>query len=224
MRIRNGLPCNASNVPSKWKEWFNALFRPDIICVQDTHRICSKLKSRLYDNTAVIVLGHYIASKSHLKILVDTVSKDKHLLVPSDIRPLDKMNFKPVLKIMNPIVRSHLNEHVPASLGTSIYLGLIENVYKSYLDENVQPLGKVYSLWYTIFFLRIWRLWLIEHKTLSLKNFITYNSYASIELNGHSLINTILQLRSSDEDQQFLTALHCLAVKHAKNFIEVCDR
>lgn len=207
MLIRNGLPFNPRNVPNQWKEWFNAYFQPDIICVQDTHHICSKLKNRLYDNTAVIILGRYTASKSHLKILIDTISKDKHLLVPSDIRPLDKMNFKPVLKIMNPIVRSHLKEHVPASLGTSIYLGLMENIYKSYIDENLKPLERVYCLWYTIFFLRLWRLWLVEHKTLSLKNFITYNSYASIELNGHSLINIIVKLRSSGRDDQFVTTL-----------------
>lgn len=41
---------------------------------------------------------------------------------------------------MNPIVRVNLNENVVASLGTSISLGLLENVYKSYMDENLKPL------------------------------------------------------------------------------------
>lgn len=207
MLIRSGLPCLSSNVPSKWQEWFNAYFQPELMCVQDTHHICSKSRNRLYDNTAVIVLGNYIASKSHLHILIETMTKDKHLLVPSDLRPLDKMNFRPVLKIMNPIVRTHLKEQVAASLGTSIYLSLMQNVYSSYLDENFEPLERVYSLWYVIFFLRIWRLWLTEHKTLSLKNFITYNTYACIEINGHSLINTIIKLRNSGEDNQFVTVL-----------------
>ncbi len=206
MLIRSGLPSLSTNVPSKWQEWFNAYFQPKLMCVQDTHHICSKLRNRLYDNTAVIMFGNYIASKSHLFILVETMTKDKHLLVASDLRPMDKMNFKPVLKIMNPIVRTHLKDQVAASLGTSIYLSLMENVYSSYLEE-ILPLERVYSLWYVIFFLRIWRLWLIEHKTLSLKNFITYNSYASIELNGHSLINTIIKLRNSGDDDQFVTTI-----------------
>ncbi|KAJ6649437.1 hypothetical protein Bhyg_04672 [Pseudolycoriella hygida] len=173
----------------------------------DTHHVCSKMKARLYDSTAVIIIGNFIASKNHLKILMDTVSKDKHLLVPSDIRPFDKMNFKPVLKIMNSIVRSHLKASVPASLGTSLYLGLMENVYKSYLDENLVPLERVYCLWYTIFFLRIWRIWLVQHKKYSIQNFITYNTYACIELNGHSLINIILSLAAAGDDEQFITTL-----------------
>lgn len=146
MLIRSGLPCVASNAPRSWQEWFNAFFKPDMICVQDTHHITSKFRNRLYDHTAVIALGNYIVSKSHLQILIDNVSKDKHLLVPSDLRPYDKMNFKPVLKIMNPAVRSLLKEHVAASLGTSIYLGLMENIYKSYEDDNLEPLERVYKL------------------------------------------------------------------------------
>lgn len=207
MRIRSGLVYNPLNVPVKWKEWFNATYMPKLNCVQDTHHICAKLKNRLYDSTAVMVMGKYIVSKSHLSILIDSVTKDKHLLVPSDIRPLDKMNFKPVVKIMDPIVRTNLKENVAASLGTSIYLGLIENVYKSYMDEDLKPLQRIYRLWYTIFFLRIWRIWLTEHPKLDVKNFITYNTYACIELNGHSLINTILSLAATGEDDQFVTTL-----------------
>lgn len=205
MRIRSGLAYKPLNVPVKWEEWFNATYKPKLNCVQDTHHICNKMKIRLYDSTSVMIMGNYIALKSHLQILIDSVSKDKHLLVPSDIRPLDKMNFKPVEKIMNPI--ANLNESVAASLGTSIYLGLIENVYKSYMNEDLKPLERVYCLWYTIFFLRIWRIWLVEHPKLNVQNFITYNPYACIELNGHSLINTIVSLAAAGEDDQFVTTL-----------------
>lgn len=207
MRIRSGLAFNPSNVPVEWREWFNASYMPKLNCVQDTHHICNKMKSRLYDTTAVMFMGNYIVSKSHLQILIDTVSKDKHLLVPSDIRPLDKMNFKPVEKIMNPVVREHLNESVPASLGTSTYLSLIENVFKAYMDEKLKPLERVYSLWYTIFFLRIWKIWLVQHPKLGIHNFITYNAYSCIELNGHSLINIIASLAAAGEDEQFITTL-----------------
>jgi len=125
MLIRSELPSNPTNVPENWKDWFNARYQPKTICVQDHHHICNKMRSRLYDSTAVIVIGKYIATKSHLQILIDTVSKDKHLLVQSDLSSQDKMNFKPVMKIMNPAVRSYLKDNVHASTGTSIYISLI---------------------------------------------------------------------------------------------------
>ncbi|KAJ6642801.1 hypothetical protein Bhyg_07755, partial [Pseudolycoriella hygida] len=207
MLIRTELPSNSLNVPEKWREWFNASYKPSTIYVQDHHHIVNKLKTRLYDSTAIIAIGNYVATKIHLMILVNTTSKDKHLFVPSDLSPQDKMDFKPVLKIMNPLVRSCLKDCVHASRGTSIYISLMENIFRSYLDESLTPLERVYHLWYTIFFLRIWRLWLVEHEKFSLKNFITYNSYACIELNGHSLINTIIRLKAAGQDEQFVTVL-----------------
>lgn len=51
------------------------------------------------------------------------------------------------------------------------------------------------------------RIWVVQHPTLSIQNFITYKTYTCIEINGHSLINTILSLAAAGEDDQFVTNL-----------------
>lgn len=197
MRIVCELPSNSvpsPDMPPQWIHWFNATYDPMFICMQDNHHICGILKNRMYNNTKLLVMGNHIVSKNHLQILMSTVSKDKHLLVEGDINGVDKMAFKPVLKISSVIVREALKMHVPGSDGTTMYLTLISNMYRSLSEPNIAPLERVGLIWHIIFFLRIWRAW-IKASGYKIENFVTYNAYASAELNGHSLINMIIKLK-----------------------------
>lgn len=194
-------------MPPKWIHWFNSAYDPSFICRQDNHHICGILKNRLYNNTNLLVMGKHIVSKNHLQILINTVSKDKHLLVEGDINGVDKMAFKPVLKISSTIVRDALKMYVPGSDGTTMFLTLISNMYRSLSLPNIAPLDRVGLIWHVIFFLRIWRAWIKDSADYKIKNFVTYNAYASTELNGHSIINMIIKLKKEGCEDLFLPNL-----------------
>ncbi|CAH1106806.1 unnamed protein product [Psylliodes chrysocephalus] len=59
--------------------------------------------------------------------------------------------------------------------------------------------NRLYNLWYSVFILRIWRQWIKQSDSYTLKdNFITLNAYTCIEINAHSIISIIKKF-SSDE-------------------------
>lgn len=62
--------------------------------VQDTVHIITKLRTRFLKPNVVLPIGDYFISVAHLKILINTFSKDKHLLTSNDLSPEDKMNFR----------------------------------------------------------------------------------------------------------------------------------
>lgn len=79
---------------------------------------------------------------------------------------------------------------MPKALNYSIY---------SFLDTSMSPAERVYKIWYSIFFFRAWRSWLMNSKGHTLKEcFISANCYTCIELNGHTLIKQILKARNDD--------------------------
>jgi hypothetical protein len=66
-------------------------------------------------------------------------------------------------------------------------------ITQSFLSE-CPPLQKLKMLWTAVFFLRIWRTWILESNSYSLKNtFVTRNVYVSVELNAHSMILLLLK-------------------------------
>lgn len=97
--------------------WFNAIYI-DNGFVQDTIHIATKLRNRLLKPSILLPFGNKLISVSHLKILINIVSKDKHLLSLSDIEPKDKMNFESANKISQEYVQKLLLNHIPDSEGT----------------------------------------------------------------------------------------------------------
>lgn len=66
------------------------------------------------------------------------------------------------------------------------------------------PAERVYKIWYSIFFYRGWRSWLLNSKEYTLKeSFISANCYTCVELNGHTLVKQILKARN-DENYSFM--------------------
>jgi hypothetical protein len=151
-----------------------------------------------------------VATSLHLQTLIQTVTKDQHLLTMGDTQSEDKMNFSAVEKITALSVSQLLNDHVEDRKGTVIYLKMLRSVLQAFLNKTLQPRRRVYLMWYSVFFLRIWRNWLKESHTFSVtKNFITLNASLCIELNGHALIKMLRKYRKGDEssDTQFTTWL-----------------
>lgn len=121
--------------------------------VQDTIHILTKLRNRLVNPSIVLKIGSKIATPLHLKVLVDNVAKDIHALVSSDIYSYDRQNYKSVQKIMENRVLEALKNNVAESEATIIYLELCKHIEKSYIQDNIPAIDRVYSIWYCVFFL-----------------------------------------------------------------------
>lgn len=103
------------------------------------------------------------------------------------------MNFQSVIKICDPKIWSLLQKHVATSEGTRAYLQVMYYVFTSFLSEAVTVKNRIYYIWYSVFFLRMWRFWLRKTENYSVtEHFISRNSYLCIELNAHSLISAIV--------------------------------
>ncbi|XP_077255597.1 uncharacterized protein LOC143893755 [Temnothorax americanus] len=195
--------CETSQVPPALQCTFESL--PQIICIQDTVHIGTKLKTRMLKNSIVLPMGNYLVSASHLHILIDTVPKDKHCLTRKDLSLKDKMNFSSVLKISNSKVSELLTKHVSESERTVTYLYVIRLCLSAFLSKTLSPLERIYNIWYCVFFLRLWRAWLHANSQYSItNNFITLNAYLCIEINAQSLIDVIKLLKEIDSPELFL--------------------
>lgn len=132
----------------------------------------------------------------------------------------DRQNFKSMEKVMVANVLIALSQHMNDSCGTIMYLKLCSQVVTSFNEFDINPLERVYRIWHATYFLRIWRLWLLNSKnslggndgldygTHSLHdNFISPNAYSCIEINAHNLVRIIRNLRDSEMQELFLTFL-----------------
>lgn len=140
--------------------------------------------------------------------MLDNFTKDKHQLTASTLNPVDKQNFESVLRMCDEKVTCLLKSSVKNSEGTIWFLNTIRDVLDSYMCPNLTPLQRIQKLWYRIFCVRLWRRYISSQKKYYIEdNFLTANCYACIELNGHSLIQIILHLRSINRLDLFLPFL-----------------
>ena len=95
-------------------------------------------------------MGKYLVGSHHLKIVVDTFSKDQHGIRQRDLDHKDRQNFDAVTHITNPSVIALL-EQIPDAKGTHQYLGILKNFIDAFLDEQLSPLQRIKKVWYTIF-------------------------------------------------------------------------
>lgn len=183
--------------------------------VQDTIHIGTKLRNLLLKSSAILPMGNKQVSVSHLKILINTVPKDVHGLVLKDICPDDRQNFGSLLKVMEPRVLDALSKFVPDCEATVAYLRLCKQVTSSFIDFDLSPLERIHRMWHAVYFLRIWRKFIVKSKvgkkqssgyTLT-NNFITANAYACIEINAQSLLNLIRKFRNEKADSECLLTI-----------------
>lgn len=175
--------------------------------VQDTTHIGTKLRNRLLKPSIELPFGIYSISKTHLKELVTSCSKDVHQLTHTDIDPKDRQNFNSIMKICQEPVLNALKEFVPASHGTIMYLKICKWIIDSYMDSTLKPIERVYLIWKSVFILRGWRAWLIKEGYSLEASFISYNAYVCVEINAHSLINVIEHFRENNLSMFFLPPL-----------------
>lgn len=90
-------------------------------------------------------------------------------------------------------------KHIPESQGTKHFLQIMNDVLSSYLDKSLTIEKRIYLIWHSLYFLRIWRYSILKNKDYTLKdNFITTNAYSCIELNALTLILIIKKFRDNN--------------------------
>lgn len=126
-------------------------------------------------------MGKYVATISHLNILVNIDGRECHGLREKDLNHHDKMNFDAVLNIIRAC--DHLHK-VKDSVATQAYINIMSSVINSYLDKSFTPLQRLQEIWFATFFLRYWRS-ILQHPRYTIKdNFITSNAFMCVEINA----------------------------------------
>ena len=171
--------------------------------IQDPIHLLVKLKSKLLKPSIIIPMGeNYVATRGHIIELIKNVSKDQHELTMSFIEVKDKMNFRAAQKLCAKKVSDLLRSSIHGSQSTAIYLDMMREITDAWMEPSLSPLERVKLLWKWLFFCRLWRKWIVKHPGYSIShNFITSNSYISMEINAHSMIHMIRRFRDNEEPE-----------------------
>lgn len=209
MRYHSRLGAKSDYIPYKW--FVSGVNDEKSLCFQDPEHIATKWRNfilRTAWNQRKLPLGpnNFIDLK-HLYYIMKNFSKDRHELTKSVLNPVDKQNFKSVLRMCSERVTKllRLNKN---HFATAVYLELIRDIIESFREKDLTPLERIKKVWHCIFLLRLWRRYILRCKLYTLeKNFITMNCYVCIELNGHSLIQIMLYLQKINRPDLFFPHL-----------------
>lgn len=180
-----------------------------IVYIQDTIHIGTKLRNRLLSPSVFLPMGNRQVSISHVKMLLSLAPKEEHGIVYSDICPEDRQNFGSLEKIMRPRVLQSLEKYVYGSEATVMYLRIAEQITSSFLNPELKSTDRIYRIWHSVYFLRIWKKWLklTRNEYDAAANFISSNAYACIEINAHGLVYATQKLRNELKSNLFIPSL-----------------
>lgn len=159
--------------------------------------LMTKLRNRLTNDNLKLTMGTKQVTADHLKSLIRKQQKSVHGLNMSDASPVDRQNVRSAERIMQERVILSLNS-VNGSEGTIQYLKMCHNVTSSFLDHHIKPLERVFRMFRSVYFVRIWRDFIKDSRFYNLgQNFISQNAYVCMETNAKGLIDLIKIFRSS---------------------------
>lgn len=176
--------------------------------VQDTIHIATKLRNmflKTMKKPNMLPFGpkFYIRAKQ-IELVMLKFTKDKHRLTPTVLNPEDKQNFESVSRICDESVIELLKSNIPGSEATVKFLQITRDVIGAYREHDLSPLQRIEKIWNAVFILRIWKTYISSNKHLNTeKNFLTNNCYSCIEINAHSLILIMLDLKNNKSDTIF---------------------
>lgn len=138
---------------------------------------------------------------AHLEFLLRHFSKDQHGLTATSLRRDDNQNFSFFPRVCDDRVIQLLKKHVSNSQTTVKFLEIARDVVSAFTDNSMKPLERNEKMW-------IWRDFVRSqpHSKLN-KNFLTQNCYVCIEMNAHSLILLMINLKKNNYDKYFLPFL-----------------
>lgn len=179
---------------------------------QDINHIGTKFRNflmkTLKDRTKLPMGKSFYIRHEHLQHLFDHFPKDQHRLTGTCLNPVDRQNFNSVLRICDTIVIDLLKRHVKGSEATAKVLELLKYFLDAFMEISLSPLERIAKVWHSIFFIRLWRKFILLTKGLTLKkNFLTFYCYTCLEQNAHSLIMVLLYLHRENRPDLFLPFL-----------------
>ena len=182
-----------SNVPATWSFYMMPSLKSKSLNCQDMVHLLAKLRTRLIIPSNIISIGSEVACRGHLTEVFKKFPKAKHGLNHRSIDDKDKQNYSCINLMVKQCVEECLQElsSTVKTKGTVIYLRLMRDLRDSFFDKALSPLRRLYLMWKSIYFLRIWRSWLTEHNLAESAHFITNNAYLCVEINGHMFINLV---------------------------------
>ena len=192
--------------------------------IQDSLHLANKLKNKIFDASSQIIMGKFIATNSHLQMLLDlpNICKYDHLLTQTDIasdRSHDKMNTAATAKICKQFVIDLLKQHVPGSEGTQLFLTLIQYLLTAFVEYEIEPRNRLFK---GIFVSSVCRRWIEQLKSegKTIDNMITKHCFECIELNicfllqlvqeGNSHLIPICCSQACEEDFRIFRSLSTL--------------
>ncbi|KAK3929383.1 hypothetical protein KUF71_018020, partial [Frankliniella fusca] len=221
------------NNPDAWSGFFDQDLDSEVCFVQDTVHIGTKFRTGFCHRGKSYIMGNYCASVVHLDQILENTTRLEHGLRSEDLDHTDKMNFDAVLRITDERVRQLLRGPGKEEFsGTEMFLTVVRDVLEAFLAEQLPAEDRIYSIWRAVFFLRIWREWLIQNDHPLDQCFITTNTFQSVELNAHALVKLVRILRDgahpevliphligSQPCEQLFRALRSLTTTH----VTVCN-
>lgn len=193
--------------------WFSSYLNPNgPFFIQDIIHLLTKLRNfllrTLYDKR-LLPFGNGFIRIEHLYELLNMFTKDRHQLTASTLNPVDRQNFRSVLRICHKRVSNLLRDHIEESNSTIQFLQIMRDIIDGFMDHNLTPLQRIRKIWYNVFLVRIWRHFILLSKEYTLKdNFLSSNCYSCIELNAHNLILCILHLKKINKPELFKPFLY----------------
>ena len=190
--------CSTSNIPESWSFYFMARLFESGLNAQDLVHLLAKFRTRLLLPSNIIVLGNHPACSAHLNFVQSNYPKERHGLSLRALDVRDKQNYSSIGIILSDAVFQCLQE-VDGTLdvkGTIVYMNLMKDIRDAFLNKEISPSQRILLAWRSVFFLRIWRVWLKENGIDEKDHFVTNNIYICVELNCHLLLNLVYNVKS----------------------------
>ena len=70
----------------------------------------------------------------------------------------------------------------------------MRNIRDAVFNKALSPITRLHYIWRTVYFLRIWCIWLTENWYTESEHFVTQNAYRCFEINAHMMTNTVVNV------------------------------
>lgn len=129
----------------------------NLIVTQDHIHFANKCKNRLLKEFILLPMGNFEVSIKHLQSLVKDVQKSVHDLSQIDVYPNDRMNYDSFEKFTSNRTIEALQKYIKQNDATVQYLQIYRDATSSFLKVNLSPTERIFNIWHSLFFTRIWR-------------------------------------------------------------------
>ncbi|KAK3932647.1 Error-prone DNA polymerase [Frankliniella fusca] len=126
----------STNNPLIWCGWYVQDLDQEYSYIQDTVHIGTKMRTRFLKDSIILPMGNYVASPTHLRSIIEDISKLEHGLTYTDLKSADKMSFKAVLRMTDSRVLDSLN-NVHGAAATHNMRGFLGRCRKIHLQTEL---------------------------------------------------------------------------------------